>query len=63
MNIMEGNEFFYVKNREELVSKINRLKEDEDFRVQMLEYQHSILQKYLDEKPQWQAEFKKAIDL
>lgn len=63
MNIMEGNDFFYVSNRQELVDKVNALKENEDLRLETLEYQHKILQKYLDEKPIWQAEFKKAIDL
>ncbi|UES35627.1 DNA beta-glucosyltransferase [Enterobacter phage KKP_3262] len=63
MNIMEGNEFFYVSNRQELVEKINKIKNDEDFRIETLEYQHKILQKYLDEKPIWQAEFKKAIEI
>lgn len=63
MNIMDGNEFFYVSNRTELVEKINAIKENEELRMAMLNYQHQILQRYLDEKPVWQAEFKKAIDL
>lgn len=63
MNIMDGNEFFYVSNRAELVEKVNAIKENEELRTVMLNYQHQILQRYLDEKPIWQAEFKKAIDL
>lgn len=63
MNIMEGNQFFYVENRAELVEKIKLIKENEELRQVMLTEQHRTLQKYLDEKPKWQAAFKAAIDI
>ena len=63
MKIMEGNEFFYVENRKELVDKINLIKADDTYRQSLLDYQHKILQKYLDEKPQWQKDFKAVLDI
>lgn len=63
MKIMEGNEFFYVENRKELVDKINLIKADDTYRQELLDYQHKILKKYLDEKPQWQKDFKAVLDI
>lgn len=57
-----NDERFYVHNKEEFVSRVKAIKEDETLRLEMLRIQHETLAKAFAEKPMWQNEFMKAIN-
>lgn len=52
---------FYVRNKAELASMINQIKESPELRKELLEIQHNALLAVYGEKANWQIKFNEAI--